>query len=132
MAKKKTVVQIEEPKAEHFEQNQNIVNRFDAWKERNKTFIILGAILFFAFAVVMMLSDPYGVVPPSVNKACCDSFCAKATGVGECHRWTQEYIMCKIPENLTSTVPEINGSSPVYDFWVYDIPTVCNDVMSDA
>lgn len=91
----------------------------------NKVPIVTALIGLFVVMIFVVVYDPTGAIAPSIDHSCCDSYCSKVLPSGECHRFTQEYIMCRVSENVTAQVPEFKGTTPVQDFWVYNISQVC-------
>jgi hypothetical protein len=105
--------------------NLKTAEKFESFIQENKTILLMLGLAFIAVIFAITVTDPVGIIPPSVDQTCCDSLCFRATGYMECESYTQQSIICQIPQNLTNTLPELRGVTPIQIFEVYNISMVC-------
>lgn len=90
----------------------------------NKSYVLIGLMLLFAFGVVSLLSISHA--GEKINQECCDSFCnVMLQGAGQCNHYTEFAMFCKYNETLMDNITEAKGTTPVFEFLVFNSTRAC-------
>ena len=85
------------------------------WEMRIGTMVIILCVFVIIFLWVLDFGD---VRSPRIDRDCCNDVCEQ--GNLACHRYTRDYIICKVPENASS-----NGVSQTISLTVFNTSEAC-------
>jgi hypothetical protein len=90
----------------------------------NKSYVIISVMLLFAFGTVAILS--MSNAGEKINQECCDDFCNEMlSGAGVCNHYTEVAMFCKYNETLMDNITQARGTTPVFEFLVFNSTKAC-------